>query len=103
LDFNYGALSLLRSLLKKHFMITIYKYQFQIADRIEIEMPIHSDILSVQLQGNTPTMWAKVDTSLDLVKRIFLVFGTGHEINSIFDYRHIGTIQHNGFVWHIFE
>jgi hypothetical protein len=84
-------------------MITIHKYQFKIADRIEIEMPIHSDILSIQLQNGIPTMWAKVDTSLQRVKRIFVVFGTGHEINSLFDYRHIGTIQLDGFVWHIFE
>ena len=84
-------------------MITIYKYQFQIADKIEIEMPIHSDILAIQLQNGIPTMWAKVDTSLQKVKRIFVVFGTGHEISSVFDYRHIGTIQLNGFVWHIFE
>lgn len=84
-------------------MITIYKYQFQIADRIEIEMPIHSDVLSIQLQSGIPTMWVKVDTSLQMVKRIFVVFGTGHEINSMFDYRHIGTIQHQGYVWHIFE
>jgi hypothetical protein len=84
-------------------MITIYKYQFEIADRIEIEMPIHSDILSIQLQDGKPTMWAKVDTSLQMVKRIFVVFGTGHEISSVFDYRHIGTIQYKGGVWHIFE
>ena len=92
-----------REVFKKQSMITIHKYQFEIADSIEIEMPIHSDILSIQLQNNKPTMWAKVDTSLQKVKRIFVVFGTGHEINSLFDYRHIGTIQMNGFVWHIFE
>jgi hypothetical protein len=92
-----------RGFFKANIMITIHKYQFQIADSIEVEMPIHSDILSVQLQNGTPTIWAKVDTSLQMVKRIFLVFGTGHEINPMFDYRHIGTIQLNGFVWHIFE
>jgi hypothetical protein len=84
-------------------MITIHKYQFEIADSIEIEMPIHSDILSIQLQNNKPTMWAKIDTSLQMAKRIFLVFGTGHEMSSVFDYRHIGTLQVNGHVWHIFE
>lgn len=90
-------------LFKRQLMITIHKYQFQIAGSIEIEMPIHSDILSIQLQNGIPTMWAKVDTSLQMVKRIFVVFGTGHEINSVFDYRYIGTLQHEGFVWHIFE
>lgn len=84
-------------------MIIIHKYQFDIADSIEIEMPIHSDILSVQVQHGVPTMWAKVDTSLQMVRRVFVVFGTGQEINSVFDYRHIGTIQHRGCVWHIFE
>jgi hypothetical protein len=84
-------------------MITIYKYQFNVADSFEIEMPIHSDVLSIQLQNGKPTMWVKIDTSQEMVRRMFLAFGTGHPMTSLIDLRHIGTIQINGFVWHIFE
>lgn len=83
-------------------MITIHKYQFEIADEIEIEMPIGSEILSIQIQDGKPTMWARVNTDMQKAKRIFLVYGTGHEMNPKFVYAHIATIQFNGSVWHIF-
>jgi hypothetical protein len=66
-------------------MITIHKYPFLIADQVKIEMPIESQILSVQVQNGMPTIWAKVNTESNKEIRTFWVFGTGHEINHLLD------------------
>lgn len=66
-------------------------------------MPIDAQVLSIQVQNGIPTMWAKVETNNPKAIRTFLVFGTGREINPVFDYVHIVTIQLDGFVWHVFE
>lgn len=84
-------------------MLTIYKYQFQIADKVAIEMPAQAQVLSVQMQNDTPTMWVKVVTDRPKELRTFLIFGTGHAMNPHFEYSYVATIQDRGFVWHIFE
>lgn len=85
-------------------MVTIYKYQFEINDRIEIEMPEQARVLSIQIQSGKPTIWAMVNTEWPLEKRTFLMYSTGHKMNELDLFRtHIGTIQLNAFVWHIFE
>ncbi len=81
-------------------MNTIYKYQFNIEDEIIIEMPEMSEILSIQVQDGVPTMWVRVDTNKPILRRHFNVYGTGHQVRLI--QNHYGTIQFNGFVWHIF-
>jgi hypothetical protein len=85
-------------------MVTIHKYQFTIADDVVIEMPEGARVLSVQVQNGIPTLWAMVETDWKKEKRKFRVYGTGHALNGLdFMRTHIGTIQLNGFVWHIFE
>jgi hypothetical protein len=88
---------------KRPIMITIYKYQFQIADKVIIEMPAQAQILSVQVQNGMPTLWAKVNTDRQKETRSFFVFGTSHELNPHFEYEHVATIQIHNLVWHIFE
>jgi hypothetical protein len=78
----------------------IYKYQFEIKDELIIEMPQHSEILFIGVQEDIPCMWVRCDNSKPVVKRYFNVYGTGHEIR--WNQPHYGTIQLNGFVWHIF-
>jgi hypothetical protein len=85
-------------------MITIHKYQFPIADDVAIKMPERARVLSVQVQNGIPTLWAMVETDWKKEERKFKVYGTGHELNGLDLFRtHIGTIQLNGLVWHIFE
>lgn len=85
-------------------MITIHKYQFDISDKVTIEMTQGANVLSVQVQDGRPTMWAMVETNYSLEKKSFRIYGTGHELDLFAtEGRYIGTIQHNGFVWHIFE
>lgn len=94
-------------------MKTIYKYS--LCENIhhnsvyEIEIPKAAKILSVQMQGNVPVIWAIVNPKHPLRKRVFHVFGTGFEMDD-YDkkhYEYITTIQEtlatSTFAWHIFE
>lgn len=87
-------------------MQVIYKYPFRPNDEVYIEMPIDARILSVQVQNGVPCIWALVDTDLSVRSRLFMIYGTGHEIhNNIDKAEFIGTIQmHNGaLVFHVFD
>ena len=82
-------------------MKTIYKYQLLKAI-CEIQMPIGSRILDVQVQNGVICLWATVDTALMPETRIFQIIGTGDsEVDNCHNY--IGTVQQDSFVWHIFE
>ena len=74
----------------------------------EIEMPRNAEILSLQMQGGIPIIWAIVNPKKEKRKYVFHVFGTGYEM---LDYErkhyvYVGTVQQSGLmtlVWHIFE
>ncbi len=84
-------------------MITIYKYELKIKDSQLVELPWMSNILSVQFQNGTLCLWAEVDTTTAKIQRTILIFGTGNPIEDKDDRVFLGTAQHNGFVWHVFE
>lgn len=89
---------------KTNLMVTIHKYQFEISDRVEIEMPCGASVLSIQLQDGKPTVWAMVETTYSAETRVFRIYGTGHKLDLFAtEGRYLGTIQLEGFVWHIFE
>lgn len=89
--------------LKTFDMKTIYKYELEIQDTQVITMPMNSKILSVQKQGLSVWLWAIVDTQFSNTYYTFNIVGTGNPMpdEPIGDY--IGTIQVNGFVWHVFN
>lgn len=90
--------------LKMESMTTIYKYQFDIADKVEVEMPRHAIILSIQVQDNKPTLWAQVETGHQMETRTFRIYGTGHSLDMFAtEGKYLQTIQLDGLVWHIFE
>lgn len=87
---------------------TIWKYELEITDSQVIKMPKFATILTVQMQGVTPCLWALVDPSNPPIEgREIQIFGTGHPIeNEIgMDRKYIGTIQLHGgsLVFHVFE
>lgn len=87
-------------------MKTIYKYPLEAEDWQAIKMPRGAEILAVQTQGETPCLWALVDTENDSEERYLRVIGTGHPISSEDKYlRFIGTFQLMGgsLVFHVFE
>lgn len=83
---------------------TIYKYPFEIGDDVTISMPRGATVLSVQMQGETPTMWAIVDPKAPIEARRFRIFGTGHPVPSVFGIGNfVATFQQGPFVWHMFD
>lgn len=86
-------------------MYVIYKYQLEFLT-CEIKMPEESQILSVQLQNNIPTLWAIVNTESKETTKAFRFFATGENLRDPpkkFTYQYVTTIQQNGLVWHLFE
>jgi hypothetical protein len=99
-------------------MKTIWKFEFEVDDNIEIEMPEYAAILYVDIQlqrqsgymdggppvKEVPCIWACVDTERPMVKRRFRLAGTGHPLPD-------GSLEHLGsfkmsqdrLVFHLFE
>ncbi|MDV2459881.1 hypothetical protein CMU99_16305 [Elizabethkingia anophelis] len=86
-------------------MRKIFKYQLEIKDFNDIEMPKNAEVLSVQVQNGIPCIWAMVDTENPLEKRKFMTIGTGKELCPRTPHTFIGTYQLSelGLVFHCFE
>lgn len=89
-------------------MKTIYKYRIETNDSVVIEMHRGAEILAVQVQHGNPFLWAIVDNDAPKEKRVFEVYGTGHELKpltAIDSRKYIGTYQLYGgnLVFHVFE
>lgn len=88
-------------------MNAIWKFSIdQIADEVELTMPLGAKICTVASVQDTLCIWAYVNTEAEKERRIFRIFGTGHPIpvdKEVLTY--VGTvITLNGvLVWHIFE
>ncbi len=80
---------------------TIWKYELEIVDEQILLMPLHSDILTVQFQGPSLCLWARVDPRRSLADRRILIVGTGNPMPLAG--KHIGTVQAGRLVWHVFE
>lgn len=83
---------------------TVWKFSLQHQDEQQIEIPAGAQILCVQVQQDTPCLWATVNPKEPLEKRTILIRGTGHTALEG-DLTYIGTYQTMGgmFVWHVFE
>lgn len=86
--------------------IAIWKFPIAVADEQEIEMPMDARILCVQVQHETPCIWAVCLATNPSEKRRFRTFGTGHPAEwATFGDPYIGTYQLRGgaLVFHVFE
>lgn len=83
--------------------MTIWKFPIRITDAQRVAMPRHSRLLSFQVQDGTPILWALVRPDMDSVDRDLHVVGTGNPAAHVCMMPHIGTIQRDGFVWHLFD
>jgi hypothetical protein len=96
---------------------TIWKYPFEVADRVTLRMPRGARVLSIQVQCGQPCLWVMVATNsasnrsqtlgdprADLVEREFYVAGTGHPLPEKCG-AYLGTFQLSGgaLVFHVFE
>lgn len=86
-------------------MKTIYKYPLEITDNQCVKMPKDAQILTVQMQGKTPCLWAMVDTENEVVERFIEIYGTGNPITGQDSRRYISTFQVIGgaLIFHAFE
>lgn len=85
---------------------TIYKFEIETLDKFHLTMPKEAEILCVQMQGQKPCIWAKVDPENNSENRTFKVYGTGHPIyEPVGREVYIGTYQLMGgsLVFHLFE
>ena len=84
----------------------VWKFPLVVDDVQIIEMPANAEILCVQMQGDVPCLWARVESSRPTEPRKILIAGTGHEREDLWGLAHyIGTFQVYGgkLVFHVFE
>ena len=80
----------------------IWKFPLVIADRQIVKMPVASQILSAQMQGDTLCLWALVDPAAPVADRLIEILGTGNPAPEEYR-RYISTVQMGPLVWHVFE
>ncbi len=83
---------------------SIWKFPCPIDHEFKLHLPKGAEILTWQMQGDTPCVWAKVDPDCPLVGRTFRMLTTGESFE---DDRltYIDTIQIDGgnLIFHLFE
>jgi hypothetical protein len=86
-------------------MLTIYKYPLAVNDHVAVALPKGALPLCVQVQGERPCLWAKVDTEQETEQRVFRVTGTGHPLDPDAALLYVDTFQmfNGGLVFHVFE
>ena len=86
-------------------MNRIWKYTLKPLDCQTIEMPIFSEILTVQLQEDKLQLWCLVNSNDKMGLREIVIIGTGHSIKEDFKGTYIGTVQmfNNRLVCHVFD
>ena len=69
-----------------------------------LHMPAGAKVLTVQMQGNEPQLWALVDPEQPNERRTFEIHGTGHSVPEN-PGEYLATFQMDGgsLVWHVFE
>jgi len=84
-------------------MKTIHKYQLEGHNVQSINLPAGAKILAASHQADNIMLWALVDTDNQLEMRKFGIWGTGHNIDTAKNMRHIDTVFIGGLVFHVFE
>lgn len=87
-------------------MKSIYKYTLDIAVSNIIELPLATNILSVESQGDNIVVYGLVDTEeIETADYDFRTYGTGHgTIDDIKDYTFLGTVkmEDGNLMFHVF-
>lgn len=85
-------------------MLAVWKYNLKIQDSQEVEMPVSSRPLSVQVQQERIQLWVLVQSGMPMTKRIVNIYGTGEGINQNIGQYFIGTVQlqKGRLIFHVF-
>lgn len=85
----------------------VWKFVIDDITNIVIPMPKNAEVLTIQMQGQTPCIWALVEPTNELEKRYFELHGTGHTILYGVGVvrKYINTIQvfDGSLIFHLFE
>ena len=84
-------------------MRTVYKYPVIMDDEWEMSMPRGAKILSLDVQGGKPYMWAAVETTRMSDGRFFITRGTGHKLSGTLEFIGMFQLDKLGLVFHVFE
>jgi hypothetical protein len=99
-------------------METIHKYRLEPSSSTceeTFDLPIDAKVLCVKstvvnnlstahIDENQLFMWVQLDAEKPKVKRTFVVYGTGWEIEHPENIKYVGTcFTENEYVWHIYE
>ena len=83
-------------------MRTIWKYNLKMTGTSQVlKMPEEVLFLAVGSQRGVVCMWVELVEADESVERTFTVVGTGWLIKD--GYIHIGTVQMEEYVWHVYE
>jgi len=84
-------------------MTKIYKFNLR-PGRTVLDLPLEARPLTVQMQNGDPCMWVLLNPSQPTVRRIFDVYGTGHDMPDIPGH-YVATFQMDGgaMVWRVFD
>jgi len=85
---------------------TIWKYNLKITNNQTILLPIGAKILTVQMIGETPFLFALVNPKAEVESRCIEIFETGDVLYCMGESRiYISTFQINNgeLVFHVFE
>lgn len=84
----------------------VFKYELQMRDYTDLELPRFTEILSVHQQAGGVQLWAKVDADETLmIRRRVWMIGTGNPMPEHVTLRFINTVlfQDGALVFHFFE
>lgn len=80
----------------------ILKFQLEIRSGIHVvKSPGGLYARAVQMQGDKLTIWGEAYPGQDDSEHLFQIIGTGQDISNDWHYR--GTVQHQGYVWHVYQ
>ena len=82
----------------------VWKYEIEITDYFDLQIPEGSTILSVQVQERTPCLWALVNPNNPKRTYKFRLAGPGHPVKIEESDNYLGTFQMQGgaLVFHLF-
>lgn len=84
-------------------MLQIHKYVLDLKEVQKITCHSIINPLCAQMQGDNITIWAVVNTDTPLRQKNIFISGTGKNLDACISLiGYFGTVQHQGYVWHIF-
>jgi hypothetical protein len=83
--------------------LTIYKYPFDVADEVVLEIPGLVRVLHVAVQEYAlGCIWALVDLEIPPKRHVFYIHGTGHPVPESRLRMKSFTFFQGPYVWHLF-